>query len=114
MVNILVVAGQGEFQRRRRPPDPFAARNETVVDLALVFLAGGEIGSVTAVIRQAQGEVAGEPIAAAREIGVAADMAVIARVQFRLARRLWAWITRDDLDDAARCIAPEQGSLGPV
>src|SRR5215203_3988271 len=85
-----------------------------MIDLTLILLAGEEVDAVAAVTREAQSKVAGDLIVSSRHISIAAGVAVIPRMQLRLARRVGARVACDDLDDAPGSIAAEQRPLWPV
>src|SRR4051812_24311171 len=96
LVQILIVGGQSELQRRRGSPAPFAPRREAVVDLSLILLAGVEVGTIAAVAREAHGQVPGDPVATARRVQVAADISVRAQAEHPLAGSLRARLPSDD------------------
>ena len=114
LLDILIVTGERQLHRRRQARDPFASRDEAVVDIALFRLPRVNIRPVAAVARYAHRNVSREPVAPASQIQIAADKSVIAGAKLPLARGSRTGVARDDLDDAACRIATEQRSLRSV
>ena len=112
--DILVVAGEGQFKRGSHAPDPFASRNQAMVDFALLGLSSVDVRPVAGVSRHAHGEIARDPIASRREICIPPKVTVGARLESEFSRRLRTRVPSDDVDDSARRIASEQGALRPV
>src|SRR3954465_9891671 len=85
-----------------------------MTDLALILPACEQVGPVAVIVRQAYRNVGGKVIVAAGQIGVTPDISIRSHVQLRLGRRYGARVAGNDLDDAARRVAPEQRPLRPV
>src|SRR5438046_4630016 len=73
LVDVLVIPGQGQLERRRRAPDPFAPRSEAMVDFTLILLSGEQVRPIAAGARQAHGKVARDPIASPGQKHVAPE-----------------------------------------